>query len=140
MKTQCAADCPWVDATSWLCVLRVHWCMQVGILQKMQSCRNTVRLLGCYESNDEVMVVTGLCSGGDLQKLSDVSPGSRWKRLARCSASQQLDQFHQQQQQHRKTDRFFVPLKQLNSSWLPSFVKGRGGRSMQWQLSCGWMV
>lgn len=47
--------------------------VQVGILQKMQTCRNTVRLLGCYETNDEVMVVTGLCSGGDLQKLSDVS-------------------------------------------------------------------
>lgn len=47
--------------------------LQVGILQKMQHCRNTVRLLGCYESNEEVMVVTGLCSGGDLQKLSDVS-------------------------------------------------------------------
>jgi hypothetical protein len=49
--------------------------VQVGILQKMQTCRNTVRLLGCYETNDEVMVVTGLCSGGDLQKLSDVSMG-----------------------------------------------------------------
>lgn len=49
--------------------------VQVGILQKMQTCRNTVRLLGCYEANDEVMVVTQLCSGGDLQKLSDVSGG-----------------------------------------------------------------
>lgn len=47
--------------------------LQVGILQKMQTCRNTVRLLGCYETSNEVMVVTGLCSGGDLQKLSDVS-------------------------------------------------------------------
>lgn len=46
---------------------------EVGILQTMQSCRNTVRLLGCFESNEEVMVVTQLCSGGDLQKLSDVS-------------------------------------------------------------------
>eukprot|EP00878_Enallax_costatus_P020810 GHUV01022010.1.p1 GENE.GHUV01022010.1~~GHUV01022010.1.p1 ORF type:complete len:166 (+),score=48.08 GHUV01022010.1:557-1054(+) len=44
---------------------------EVGILQTMQSCRNTVRLLGCFESSDEVMVVTQLCSGGDLQKLSD---------------------------------------------------------------------
>lgn len=50
--------------------------VQVGILQKMQPCRNTVRLLGCYETNDEVMVVTQLCSGGDLQKLSDVSVGA----------------------------------------------------------------
>jgi hypothetical protein len=46
---------------------------QVGILQKMQACRNAVRLLGCYEARSEVMVVTDLCSGGDLQKLSDVS-------------------------------------------------------------------
>jgi hypothetical protein len=45
----------------------------VGILQKMQACRNVVRLLGCFEAANEVMVVTDLCSGGDLQKLSDVS-------------------------------------------------------------------
>jgi serine/threonine protein kinase len=76
--------------------------MQVGILQKMQHCRNTVPLLGCYETNDEVMVVTGLCSGGDLQKLSDVSPvsgdcssnsswlGRLWGRLDCGTALQQL--------------------------------------------------
>lgn len=58
-----------------LCRAVVCCAVQVGILQKMQTCRNTVRLLGCYETNDEVMVVTQLCSGGDLQKLSDVSRG-----------------------------------------------------------------
>jgi serine/threonine protein kinase len=46
---------------------------QVGILQKMQPCRNVVRLRGCFESSEEVMVVTDMCKGGDLQKLSDVS-------------------------------------------------------------------
>jgi hypothetical protein len=49
------------------------WLLQVGILQKMQPCRNVVRLRGCFESNEEVMVVTDMCKGGDLQKLSDVS-------------------------------------------------------------------
>ncbi|WIA11092.1 hypothetical protein OEZ85_011237 [Tetradesmus obliquus] len=44
---------------------------EVGILQKMQPCRNVVRLRGCFESNEEVMVVTDMCKGGDLQKLSD---------------------------------------------------------------------
>jgi len=35
---------------------------EVGILQKMQGCRNTVRLLGCFEGSDEVMVVTQYCA------------------------------------------------------------------------------
>jgi serine/threonine protein kinase len=61
--------------------------LQVGILQKMQHCRNTVRLLGCYETNDEVMVVTGLCSGGDLQKLSDVSPSVSSNRSSSSGGS-----------------------------------------------------
>jgi hypothetical protein len=34
-----------------------------------------VRLLGCFEAESEVQLVTELCSGGDLQKLSDVSSG-----------------------------------------------------------------
>jgi hypothetical protein len=38
-----------------------------------QDCPNTVRLLGCFESEEEVQLVTELCTGGDLQKLSDVS-------------------------------------------------------------------
>ena len=74
--------------------------VQVGILQKMQTCRNTVRLLGCYETNDEVMVVTGLCSGGDLQKLSDVSCCSLVMR--RPTHRQQQWQQQQQQQQHKQ--------------------------------------
>lgn len=44
---------------------------ELGILSRMQACRNTVRLLGAFEAQDEVMVVTNLCNGGDLQKLSD---------------------------------------------------------------------
>lgn len=57
------------------CLPLLPWlmCLQVGILQKMQPCRNVVRLRGCFESNEEVMVVTDMCKGGDLQKLSDVS-------------------------------------------------------------------
>jgi len=44
---------------------------EVGILQRIQECPNVVRLLGCYEDTDHVMLVTELCEGGDLQKLSD---------------------------------------------------------------------
>jgi hypothetical protein len=58
--------------TTLACRLDALW-LQVGILQKMQPCRNVVRLRGCFESNEEVMVVTDMCKGGDLQKLSDVS-------------------------------------------------------------------
>jgi hypothetical protein len=43
---------------------------------KPQDCPNTVRLLGCFESEEEVQLVTELCTGGDLQKLSDVSAPS----------------------------------------------------------------
>jgi serine/threonine protein kinase len=58
--------------------------LQVGILQKMQPCRNVVRLRGCFESNEEVMVVTDMCKGGDLQKLSDVS-SSRSLQDCQCA-------------------------------------------------------
>jgi serine/threonine protein kinase len=58
---------------------------EVGILQKMQECRNTVRILGCFEGSDEVMVVTQYCSGGDLQKLSDVS--AQWQQQQQPSGS-----------------------------------------------------
>eukprot|EP00882_Tetradesmus_deserticola_P004577 GHRQ01004826.1.p1 GENE.GHRQ01004826.1~~GHRQ01004826.1.p1 ORF type:complete len:317 (+),score=127.36 GHRQ01004826.1:409-1359(+) len=44
---------------------------EVGILQSMQQCRNVVRLQGCFETHEEVMLVTDMCKGGDLQKLSD---------------------------------------------------------------------
>lgn len=72
------------------------WPLQVGILQKMQGCKNTVRLLGCYETNEEVMVVTSLCSGGDLQKLSDVSGG-----MARlCGSRQYVSASAQYQRQY----------------------------------------
>jgi hypothetical protein len=50
---------------------------EVGILQRIQECPNVVRLLGCYEDTDHVMLVTELCEGGDLQKLSDVSEAHR---------------------------------------------------------------
>jgi len=45
---------------------------------QQQDCPNTVRLLGCFESDDEVQLVTELCTGGDLQKLSDVSALGGW--------------------------------------------------------------
>jgi hypothetical protein len=58
---------------------------EVGILQRVQDCPNVVRLLGTYEGKDEVMVVTELCEGGDLQKLSDVSVGRRaGRQTAAC--------------------------------------------------------
>jgi calcium-dependent protein kinase len=44
---------------------------EASIMAALQDCPGAVRLLGCYESEDEVMVVTELCSGGDLQRLSD---------------------------------------------------------------------
>jgi calcium-dependent protein kinase len=44
---------------------------EASILAALQDCPGAVRLLGCYEAADEVMVVTELCSGGDLQRLSD---------------------------------------------------------------------
>jgi len=44
---------------------------EASILAALQDCPGAVRLLGCYEQGDEVMVVTELCSGGDLQRLSD---------------------------------------------------------------------
>ena len=46
---------------------------EVDIMTRMQDCANVVRLLGLYETGGEVMLVTELCVGGDLQKLSDVS-------------------------------------------------------------------
>ncbi|KAI8467254.1 MAG: hypothetical protein J3K34DRAFT_523859 [Monoraphidium minutum] len=44
---------------------------EVGILHQLQDCPNAVRLMGCFESDEEVQLVTELCTGGDLQKLSD---------------------------------------------------------------------
>jgi serine/threonine protein kinase len=66
---------------------------EVGILQRVQDCPNVVRLLGTYEGKDEVMVVTELCEGGDLQKLSDVSVG------VHSSAADSGQPVWQQQQQ-----------------------------------------
>lgn len=40
---------------------------EVGILHQLQGCPNAVRLFGCFESADEVQLVTELCAGGDLQ-------------------------------------------------------------------------
>ena len=42
-------------------------------MTKKQGCPSLVRLLACFESDQEVQVVMELCNGGDLQQLSEVS-------------------------------------------------------------------
>lgn len=44
---------------------------EVDIIELLQPCKNVVRLENCFETDNEVMVVTEFCAGGDLQKLSD---------------------------------------------------------------------
>lgn len=51
--------------------------VQVRILSDLQACDGVVRLLGKYESAEQVMLVMEQCSGGDLQKLSDVRRSGR---------------------------------------------------------------
>lgn len=46
---------------------------EVSIMQRLQESPNVIRLVGCYETDVEAMIVCELCSGGDLQKLSEVS-------------------------------------------------------------------
>lgn len=49
---------------------------EVHINERLQDCPNVVRLEACFEEENEVLLVTELCKGGDLQKLSDVSYSS----------------------------------------------------------------
>lgn len=46
---------------------------EVAVMQELQGCPSMVRLLACYEDDQEVQVVMELCGGGDLQQLSEVS-------------------------------------------------------------------
>jgi hypothetical protein len=48
---------------------------EASILSRLQDCSNVVQLLGLYEHEHEVLVVTELCKGGDLQKLFEVRAG-----------------------------------------------------------------
>jgi hypothetical protein len=38
----------------------------------IQVCPSLVRLLACFEDDDEVQVVMEICNGGDIQQLSEV--------------------------------------------------------------------
>jgi hypothetical protein len=40
-----------------------------------QDCPSLVRLLACYENDEEVQVVMEMCHGGDIQQLSEVRVG-----------------------------------------------------------------
>lgn len=42
---------------------------EVAILNSLQECPNVVRLLGYFEEDEQVLVVTEYCSGGDLQRI-----------------------------------------------------------------------
>ncbi len=45
---------------------------EVSILSRLQECPNVIQLLGLYEHESEVLVVTEVCKGGDLQRLFEV--------------------------------------------------------------------
>ena len=74
---------------------------EVGILQRIQECPNVVRLLGCYEDTDHVMLVTELCEGGDLQKLSDVGAQGVMKGHFLNSAQLSADRLPAEQQRRK---------------------------------------
>lgn len=42
------------------------------MLERLQSCPGVIALEDVFEDADNVMIVTELCSGGDLQGLSEV--------------------------------------------------------------------
>lgn len=46
---------------------------EVDMLTRLQRCKGAVRLLGCFEDANHVMLVMELCTGGDLQQYVDVS-------------------------------------------------------------------
>ncbi|KIZ00722.1 Calcium-dependent protein kinase 2 [Monoraphidium neglectum] len=45
--------------------------LEVESLRTLQSTPNAVRLLGVFEDEEEVQMVTELCAGGDLEQLSE---------------------------------------------------------------------
>ncbi|KAI8463640.1 MAG: kinase-like domain-containing protein [Monoraphidium minutum] len=45
--------------------------LEVESLQQLQDSPRAVRLLGVFEDDEEVQMVTELCSGGDLEQLSE---------------------------------------------------------------------
>lgn len=52
---------------------------EVDILERLQGSNNVVQLEDCFEDPDNVMIVTELCAGGDLQKHAEVSsPFPSW--------------------------------------------------------------
>eukprot|EP00798_Chlamydomonas_sp_ICE-L_P009559 gene9559-12144_t len=55
---------------------------EVDILDKLQRCRNVVRLLGRFEDAEHVQMVMELCRGGDLQKYVEKHGALNEKNLA----------------------------------------------------------
>jgi len=45
---------------------------------RLQVCPSLVRLLACFEDDDEVQVVMEICNGGDVQQLSEVRGWGVW--------------------------------------------------------------
>ena len=58
---------------------------EASILSRLQDCSNVVQLLGLYEQESEVLVVTEVCKGGDLQRLFEV--GACWHAAPRVPGS-----------------------------------------------------
>jgi hypothetical protein len=54
---------------------------EASILSRLQESPNVIQLLGLYEHESEVLVVTELCKGGDLQKLFEVRQAAARARV-----------------------------------------------------------
>jgi serine/threonine protein kinase len=50
---------------------------EVAILSALQECPTVAKLVGYFEEEEQVHVVTEFCSGGDLQKVYEVRATSR---------------------------------------------------------------
>jgi serine/threonine protein kinase len=50
--------------------------VQVDVLERLQACPGVIALEDVFEDTENVMIVTELCSGGDLQAFSEVRGAS----------------------------------------------------------------
>ncbi|GAX80703.1 hypothetical protein CEUSTIGMA_g8138.t1 [Chlamydomonas eustigma] len=46
---------------------------ETDMMERLQSCQGVVRLMECYEDENNVHLVTELCPGGDLQKYTEAN-------------------------------------------------------------------